>query len=105
MSEINPRPFQKVLITGAAGFIGSHLAERCLAMGAEVTGVDVFDDFYDPALKRENIRKAAASDRYRMVEADIRDREAMRALVAEGGYDVIMHLAARAGVRPSLEQP
>ncbi len=105
MSEIAPRPFSKVMITGAAGFIGSHLAERCLAMGAEVTGVDIFDDFYDPALKRENIRKASASERYRIVEQDIRDRAAMRALVAEGGFDVIMHLAARAGVRPSLEQP
>ncbi|MBL7008887.1 MAG: SDR family NAD(P)-dependent oxidoreductase [Planctomycetes bacterium] len=105
MSEIRPRPFEKVLITGAAGFIGSHLAERCLELGAEVTGVDVFDDFYDPALKRQNLLKARASDRYRLVEADIRDRPAMRALVAGGGFDVVMHLAARAGVRPSLEQP
>ena len=105
MSEIRPRPFEKVLITGAAGFIGSHLAERCLELGAEVTGVDVFDDFYDPSVKRQNVLRAAASDRDRLVEADIRDRPAMRALVAGGGFDVVMHLAARAGVRPSLEQP
>ncbi len=105
MSEIAPRPFRKVLITGAAGFIGSHLAERCLAMGAEVVGLDLFDDFYDPALKRANVARALAQPGYRLVEGDIRDREAVRALVAEGGFDVIVHLAARAGVRPSLEQP
>jgi UDP-glucuronate 4-epimerase len=105
MSEIAPRPFRKVLITGAAGFIGSHLAERCLAMGAEVVGLDLFDDFYDPALKRANVARALAQPGYRLVEGDIRDREAVRDLVGEGGFDVIVHLAARAGVRPSLEQP
>ncbi|RMH03526.1 MAG: SDR family NAD(P)-dependent oxidoreductase [Planctomycetota bacterium] len=103
--ELPARPFHKVLITGAAGFIGSHLAERCLELGAEVVGLDLFDDFYDPALKRANVARALAHPRYRLVEGDIRDRAAMRELVAAGGFDVIVHLAARAGVRPSLERP
>ncbi len=102
---LESRPFNKVLITGAGGFIGSHLAERCLQMGAEVVGLDCFDDFYDPSLKRANVQDALQDPGYTLVEADIRDRESMQALVQDGGFDVIMHLAARAGVRPSLENP
>lgn len=105
MSAIVPRPFRKVLITGAAGFIGSHLAERCLAGGARVTGLDLFDDFYDPALKRANLAAALRHPQFRLVEGDIRDRAAIRRLIGDGGFDAIVHLAARAGVRPSLERP
>ena len=104
MSELAPRPFSKVLITGAAGFIGSHLVERCLARGCEVTGVDVFDEFYDPAIKRGNLAAALQSSSFRLVEADIRERETMQRLLAGGAFDVVVHLAARAGVRPSLTQ-
>ena len=103
-SEHSPAPH--VLVTGAAGFIGSHLCERLLRHGCRVTGIDNFDPFYDPAVKRANLAAAAASPRFRLVEADICDGEAMEAVVAEGPpVDVVVHLAARAGVRPSIEEP
>jgi UDP-glucuronate 4-epimerase len=94
----------KVLVTGAAGFIGSHLCDRLLALGWDVVGVDSFDDFYDPRIKRDNIAACTAQDSFRLLEADIRDKVAMDEAVAED-VDVIVHLAARAGVRPSIEQP
>ncbi|TAH38746.1 MAG: SDR family NAD(P)-dependent oxidoreductase [Planctomycetota bacterium] len=100
-----PRPFQRVLITGAAGFIGSHLAERCLAAGAEVTGVDNFDAYYDPALKERNLAAARQNPRFHLIRGDIRDRPLIHRLIAEQGCDVVAHLAARAGVRPSLADP
>ena len=94
----------KVLITGAAGFIGSHLCERLLAGGWNVVGVDNFDDFYDPGIKRENIKICLENPDFRLVEADIRDSAAMDGAVGDD-IDVIVHLAAKAGVRPSIEQP
>jgi UDP-glucuronate 4-epimerase len=94
----------KALITGAAGFIGSHLTERLLADGWSVVGVDSFDEFYDPQVKRENIAAAMSHPAFRLIEADIRDRDAMEAAV-DADIDVVVHLAARAGVRPSIEQP
>jgi len=94
----------KVLVTGAAGFIGSHLCERLLADGRQVVGVDNFDNFYDPQIKRRNIAKSLASDNFGLIEADIRDSCAMSEAVGQG-IDIIVHLAARAGVRPSIEQP
>ncbi|HEX9793749.1 MAG TPA: GDP-mannose 4,6-dehydratase [Planctomycetota bacterium] len=99
------RSFQTVLVTGAAGFIGSHLVERLLARGSQVTGLDCFDDFYDPERKRGNLAGPMAHPQFRLERTDVRDREAMRRLVGEGGFDVVVHLAARAGVRPSLENP
>jgi UDP-glucuronate 4-epimerase len=93
----------KVLVTGGAGFIGSHVVERLLARGDAVTVVDDFNDFYAPTLKRENV--AAFAGRARVVEADITDAAALRAVFAAGAPDVVVHLAARAGVRPSLRQP
>ncbi|HWV38914.1 MAG TPA: NAD-dependent epimerase/dehydratase family protein [Vulgatibacter sp.] len=92
-----------VLVTGGAGFIGSHLVDRLLADGERVTAVDDFDPFYDPAIKRRNVAPHLGHDRYALVEADIRDMEALRRL--PGGVDVIVHLAARAGVRPSIADP
>lgn len=92
-----------VLVTGGAGFIGSHLVDRLLADGERVTVVDDFDPFYDPAIKRRNVAPHLRSDRYALVEADIRDMDALRGL--PGGVDAIVHLAARAGVRPSIADP
>jgi len=94
----------KVLLTGAAGFIGSHLTERLLDDGYEVAGVDNFDNFYDPEVKRSNIKKSLENSNFKLIEADIRDAEAMdKGVWAD--IDIIVHLAARAGVRPSIEQP
>ena len=94
----------KVLITGAAGFIGSHLCERLLGDGCVVLGVDNFDEFYDPQIKRGNIAGCLENENFELVEADIRDRAAMDETVGKD-IDIIVHLAARAGVRPSIAQP
>jgi UDP-glucuronate 4-epimerase len=94
----------KVLITGAAGFIGSHLCERLLADGRLVVGIDNFDDFYEPRIKWHNIDKSLAHDNFGLIEADVRDTCAMNEAVGQD-VDIIVHLAARAGVRPSIEQP
>jgi UDP-glucuronate 4-epimerase len=94
----------KALVTGAAGFIGSHLSERLLGEGCEVIGVDNFDDFYDPRIKRRNIEASLKDKNFELVEADIRDSAAMDGAIG-GGLDIIVHLAARAGVRPSIAKP
>lgn len=97
---------RNILITGGAGFIGSHLVDRLLAGGDwEITVVDDFNDFYSPEMKRANIIAHLTHPNYKLVEADIRDRSAMNSLFAESKFDVIVHLAARAGVRPSLTEP
>ncbi len=92
-----------VLITGGAGFIGSHVVEKLLARGERVTVVDDFNDFYDPAVKRRNV--AAWAGQVRLVEADIRDGAKLQEACRQETVDAIIHLAARAGVRPSLAQP
>ncbi|MHC4527784.1 MAG: NAD-dependent epimerase/dehydratase family protein, partial [Planctomycetota bacterium] len=94
----------KALVTGAAGFIGSHLTERLLADGWSVVGLDNFDDFYDPQIKRGNIRAALENKAFTLIEADIRDGAVMDEALGQG-IDVVVHLAAKAGVRPSIEQP
>ena len=88
----------RILLTGGAGFIGSHLLERLLARGEDVTVLDDFNDYYDPAIKRRNLPKGG----FRLVERDLRDAAP---LVGELKPDVLIHLAARAGVRPSLRDP
>ena len=93
----------RVLVTGGAGFIGSHLCERLLAAGCRVTILDDFNDYYDPALKRRNID--CMEDRLEVVEADIRDAVLLERCFAKGDFDVVIHLAARAGVRPSIANP
>ncbi len=94
-----------ILVTGGAGFIGSHLTRRLLDRGDRVTILDDFNDFYDPQRKRANIRRLGASADLRLVEGDIRDGELVDRLFAESGFDGVIHLAARAGVRPSLQEP
>ena len=94
----------KAVVTGAAGFIGSHLTERLLKEGWTVTGVDNFDAFYDPGVKRRNLAGCLSDPSFRLVEADIRDANAMQDAIARD-TDVIVHLAARAGVRPSIAEP
>ncbi len=96
---------RSILVTGGAGFIGSHLVERLLADGERVVALDNFDPFYAPATKRRNVERALADPRYRLVEGDIRDVEGVRALFDEGRFDAVVHLAARAGVRPSIRDP
>jgi UDP-glucuronate 4-epimerase len=97
---------KNVLITGGAGFIGSHLVDRLLAEGEwSVTVVDDFNDFYDPAIKRANARRHDEDSNYRLFVADIRNKASLEKVFAGDKFDSIVHLAARAGVRPSLEQP
>ncbi len=97
---------RNILITGGAGFIGSHLVDRLLAEGDwRITVIDDLNDFYSPEIKRVNIAGHLTNADYRLVEADIRDTGALAEVFANAGFDVIVHLAARAGVRPSLSQP
>jgi UDP-glucuronate 4-epimerase len=98
----------KAVVTGGAGFIGSHLCERLLSRGWQVVALDSFDAFYDPAVKRRNVAAMLQDPAFRLVEADIREPDAVDAgLDAAGaaGADVVVHLAARAGVRPSIREP
>lgn len=94
----------RILITGGAGFIGSHLTSRLLNDGSEVTVVDSFDPFYPKWRKLENIETFVTHPRFRLVEADIRDLGSLKRTL-DGRFDVIVHLAAKAGVRPSIEDP
>jgi UDP-glucuronate 4-epimerase len=93
----------RVLVTGGAGFIGSHLVEKLLAANHEVAILDDFNDFYDPAIKRQNIRGVA--DQIAIHRVDLRDGAAIKGLFHAEKFDTIVHLAARAGVRPSIAQP
>ncbi|MCP4247268.1 MAG: NAD-dependent epimerase/dehydratase family protein [bacterium] len=93
-----------VIVTGAAGFIGSHLCEALLGDGWRVVGLDSFDNFYDPQIKRRNLTECLADEAFTLVEGDIRDPATADRALADG-CDVVVHLAARAGVRPSIEQP
>jgi UDP-glucuronate 4-epimerase len=93
----------RVLVTGAAGFIGSHLAERLAARGDELVGLDDFDPFYDPALKRRNV--AALRGSAEIVEGDVLDAALVERLFAARRFDAVAHLAGLAGVRPSVAEP
>src|SRR5262245_37669236 len=100
------RAMKNSLVTGGAGFIGSHLVDRLLDSGIDqITVVDDFNDFYNPQIKRDNIREHLKDSRYKLASVDIRDRSALEQLFNENKFDCIVHLAARAGVRPSLKEP
>src|SRR6266508_2613577 len=95
-----------ILITGGAGLIGSHLVDHLLAQGGwRITVADDFNDFYDPTIKRENVKTHRSNPNFELIEADIRDREALGRAVGETNFEYVVHLAARAGVRPSLKEP
>jgi len=95
----------RVLVTGAAGFIGSHVATELLARSASVHGIDNLNDYYDVALKRARLDNLRAHGGFTFAQIDLADREAMTAVFAEGQFEVVVHLAAQAGVRYSLENP
>lgn len=105
MNEEEGGPMARILITGAAGFIGSHLADRLLARGDSVVGFDCFNTYYDPKIKRANVAQALGNERYTLIEADICDEARVREVFEEERPEVVVHLAARAGVRPSLQDP
>lgn len=96
---------QRVLVTGAAGFVGSTLVERLLSQGRRVVGLDSFDPFYPEEQKRRNLTAASGHPEFHLERGDIRDAAAVERVFADGGFDGVVHLAALAGVRPSLERP
>jgi UDP-glucuronate 4-epimerase len=95
----------RTLVTGAAGFIGSHLCERLVARGDDVVGIDNFDPFYARSIKDANVAGLLTSPRFTLIEADVRDAPALERAFAAGQPEVVIHLAALAGVRPSLMEP
>src|ERR1051326_746249 len=97
---------RNILVTGGAGFIGSHLVDHLLAESLwRVTVIDDFNDFYDPSLKRENLKPHLSNPNCELIELDIRDQDELRRVFTNTQFDCIVHLAARAGVRPSLQEP
>ncbi|ABD06264.1 NAD-dependent epimerase/dehydratase [Rhodopseudomonas palustris HaA2] len=94
-----------VLVTGAAGFIGFHVTQQLLAKGSKVVGLDVLNDYYDPALKRARLDILQRNPDFTFVKLDLADRGAIKALFAEYRFAVVIHLAAQAGVRYSIENP
>ncbi|MGN8224832.1 NAD-dependent epimerase/dehydratase family protein [Gracilimonas sp. BCB1] len=95
---------KNIVVTGGAGFIGSHLIDRLLTEGNTITNIDNFDPFYDETIKRKNIKGHLEYDTYSLHEVDIRDKEALDEAISNTA-DVIVHLAAKAGVRPSIADP
>jgi UDP-glucuronate 4-epimerase len=95
----------KILVTGAAGFIGMHTALVLLERGDEVVGIDNLNDYYDPQLKRDRLARLRQYERFRFAQIDVADRAAMEALFADEKFDRVVHLAAQAGVRYSLVNP
>jgi len=93
------------LVTGGAGFIGSHLCERLIRGSHDVVCLDNFNSYYDPELKRRNVRSLLNHPSYRLIEGDILDWELLEKIFKENKFDIVVHLAARAGVRPSIQDP
>jgi UDP-glucuronate 4-epimerase len=95
----------RVLVTGAAGFIGNETAKVLLERGDEVVGIDNLNDYYDPALKQARLERLAGHNRFSFEKLDLADREAMQGLFAEGRFERVVHLGAQAGVRYSITHP
>ncbi len=95
----------KILVTGGAGFIGSHLCEKLLSLNQQVFCLDNFNDFYEPTEKRKNIEEAASSANFTLLEGDIREKSFLGKVFSLHNFDVVVHLAAMAGVRPSINKP
>lgn len=95
----------KILVTGGAGFIGSNLIDMLLKRNHEVAAVDNFTNFYDPKIKENNIKNAADYDSFKLYRTDITDRDGLDSLFKKHDFEIIVHLAAKAGVRPSIEDP
>ena len=96
---------ERILVTGAAGFIGSTLVDRLLAEGREVVGLDSFDPFYPEDQKQQNLASALAASTFQLVRGDIRDADTVATVFGETRFNAVVHLAALAGVRPSLDRP
>src|ERR1051326_7681119 len=95
----------RVLVTGAAGFIGSTLTDRLLARGDDVVGVDDFDLYYPVEEKKQNLLDALTNDRFRLVQADVANPAALNAALLPYSFDAVVHLAAKVGVRSSFDHP
>ena len=96
---------QTYLITGGAGFIGSSLSEELIKQGNKVIALDNFCDFYNPTIKENNVKELIKNSNFKLYRNDIRDRESVKKIFEENNIDIVMHLAAMAGVRPSIENP
>ncbi|MBI4532762.1 MAG: SDR family NAD(P)-dependent oxidoreductase [Candidatus Melainabacteria bacterium] len=105
MSTAKASTTRKVLVTGGAGFIGSHLVDRLLCQGDTTVVLDNFNAFYPSQVKRRNIQEHLKHSRYMLVEGDLRNQHDLEKVFAHGPFDVVVHLAAMAGVRPSMQQP
>jgi len=105
LEAIIPQAKDPILVTGGAGFIGSHLVDQLLAAGEKVVVVDDFNDFYDPAIKRANVARHVGQPGYALFEDDIRDPACFERIFTRLRPAKVVHLAARAGVRPSLAEP
>lgn len=95
----------KILVTGAAGFIGSHLSERVIRKEAFIIGLDNFDSFYSRKIKETNIANLPPNNNFKLIEGDIRDKSCIESILQKNKLDVIVHLAAKVGVRPSIQDP